>query len=375
MNITIEATLKRRMEALHEGLARRNLKGLLIHQTPYIYHLTYWLPPAWTETFLVISQNQSILVSSVTPADVHQAWNKMIAYNNFSLDSLVQPQEEALAALMEAISDLNLAGQPVGVALGSIGGHYALELAEHVQLKDATSFLYERTALKDELAIHKIRQREAMLDRAFRTAQQVIRPEMTELELYGVLYNELTNALGSPFALDCDIGSGPRTLLDEPQPTMRRLQPGETILIDLFPNLGGYVADYTRNFVLGQPSEGQRNQHAALEKALKNAESILRPGVTAAEIDRIARSTLEAEGFAKTMYQHHSGHAFGLTTPEPPVIIPANPSPLQAGMVIAIEPGIYHPEVGGMRLEGNYLITENGFERLDGFPAELVACP
>jgi Xaa-Pro aminopeptidase len=375
MNITIEATLKRRMEALQEGLGHWKLKGLLIHQTPYIYHLTHWHPPAWAETFLIISQKHSVLVSAVTPEDVHRTWDKIITYSNFSLDRLVQPQKEALAALREAIGELNLAGQLVGIAIGSVGGYYAITLAEEIQLEDATHFLHEQTAIKDELAIDEIRQREAMLDRAFRTAQQVIRPELTELDLYEAIYADLANALGSPFTLDCDLGSGLRTLLDEPQPTLKRLQPGDTILIDLFPNLGGYVADYTRNFIVGKPNDDQRNQHAALEKALQKAESILRPGVTAAEIDRITRSTLEEQGFAKTMYQHHSGHAFGLTTPEPPIIIPANPSPLQAGMVIAIEPGIYHPEVGGMRLEGNYLITENGFERLDGFPAELVACP
>jgi Xaa-Pro dipeptidase len=210
-----------------------------------------------------------------------------------------------------------------------------------------------------------------MLDRAFEKASQILRPGISELEVFEAIYTSLLDSLGAPFRLDCDIGFGANTSSAEHQPTSKKLQPGENVLIDLYPNLGGYVADYTRNFVLGSASAEQLRQHAVLEQALQAVEQLLRPGVPASEVDRAARLSIEQAGYGEFIYQHHTGHGFGLTTPEPPWIIPANHAPLQPGMLIAIEPAIYHPAQAGMRLEGDYLITETGFERLDGFPRSL----
>jgi Xaa-Pro aminopeptidase len=205
-------------------------------------------------------------------------------------------------------------------------------------------------------------------------ARDAIRPGVTETEVFGKIFTSLAQSLGGPLTLDCNFGSGPRALGDEPQPTNKPLEAGESVMIDLFPLMDGYVADYTRNFVVGPPTDGQLAQHAILETALAAAEKALRPGVRASEIDRLVRRVIQDAGYGEFAHRHHTGHAFGLTIPEPPWLIPADHTPLRAGMVIAVEPGIYHPENGGMRLEGNYIITEDGCEPLVGFPAKLIVC-
>ena len=373
MSIPNTFPFQQRLEKLQAGLIQEKFNNVLIHQNPYIFHFTGWLPPAWMSAFLLITPKHVVFISPSIPDEAAPIWSRTIEYTNFRLDEVVQSDQEALHALQAAIGELGLSGQGVAVALGSFPSTYSLPLSSMVQWSDASALLHSLTAVKDELAIAEIRKRVAMLDRAFETAGRLIRPGLTELELFSSIYASLAQSLGSPFTLDCDLGSGHRTILDEPQPTDKPLQMGETVLIDLFPNLGGYVADITRNFIVGQPTPGQERQHSILEEALSNVEKILRPGVTSSEIDRTARRCIDGSEFREFIYRHHTGHAFGVTTPEPPVIIPADRTVLQAGMVIAVEPGIYHPVNGGMRLEGNYLITEDGFEALHRFPAQLTA--
>jgi Xaa-Pro aminopeptidase len=367
-------TLARRLETLREALDKESLRGVVLNQSAYIFHITDWLPPAWANVFLVVGLEDSILVSPFAPEDTIAVWSASIVYNAFSLDELVPAPENALAALRQALSQAKLLGQSVGTRLSSIPGAFALPLQREIDWCDASNLIYAVTAVKDEAAQQAIRQRVGFLDRAFEVAAKTIKPGISELQVFGAIYSSLAQSLGGPLILDCNFGSGERSVSNEPQPTNKLLQLGETILIDLFPNLGGYVADYTRNFVVGDPTDGQRAQHVVLEKALSAAQALLRPGVLASEVDRLVRRIIEEEGFGEFAHQHHSGHAFGLTIPEPPWIIPADHTPLRSGMVIAVEPGIYHPINGGMRLEGNFIINEDGCQSLAGFPATLIAC-
>jgi Xaa-Pro aminopeptidase len=158
-----------------------------------------------------------------------------------------------------------------------------------------------------------------------------------------------------------------------PRATARRLEPGDLVLVDLYPVLDGYAADCTRTFVVGKPNPLQRKRHAALEAALAAAESRLRPGTDVSAIDDAVRATLRAAGGYDATMTHHSGHGVGLLAWEDPWIGPGAPGALAEGMAIAIEPGLYVPGWGGMRLEGNYLITATGFDRLDRFPSTLIA--
>jgi Xaa-Pro aminopeptidase len=367
-------TLARRLETLREALDKESLRGLVLSQSAYIFHFTDWLPPAWANVFLVIGLDDMILVSPFVPEDTMVVWSAAIPYNAFALDELVPATENALAALQQAVSQAKLYGQSVGTSLSALPGAFVLPLQRDIDWRDASKLMYAVTAVKDEVAQQAIRQRVGYLDRAFEVAAKTLKPGISELQVFGAIYSSLAQSLGGPLILDCNFGSGERSVSNEPQPTNKLLKPGETVLIDLFPSLGGYVADYTRNFIVGEPTDGQRAQHAVLEKALSAAKSVLRPDVLASEVDRLVRSIIEEEGFGEFAHTHHSGHAFGLTIPEPPWIIPADHTPLRSGMVIAVEPGIYHPINGGMRLEGNFIISEDGCQSLVGFPATLIAC-
>lgn len=356
-----------RLAQFQEALEKHKLNALLLHTAPYVFHLTGWLPPAWARACLVVSPLHVTLVSSIEPDDAFPIWDQVILHSIGNLAPF-------LDALDAAVGRLELDRPRLGVQAESLPGTWAVHFEQRASLEETTALLFGLTSVHDSAALEQVRRRIALLDEAFETARRVLHAGLTEIELYAEMYSTLTVGLGAPFTLECDIGSGERSLEAEPQPSKKVIEQGEVVVIDLFPNLGGYVADYCRNFVAGRASQEQIEQHRVLEKALRKAEEMLRPGLLAADLDRAVRSVIEEEGFGKLMYRHHTGHAFGLTSPEPPVILPGSDGVLRAGMVIAIEPGIYHLENGGMRLEGNFYITDEGCERLEKFPAELVQC-
>jgi Xaa-Pro dipeptidase len=370
----MKKTLERRLEAFRKAIDQGHLRGLVLNQSAHIFHLTGWHPPNFTNVFAVVGINHFILVSPFIPDEMPPVCTSSTTYVSFSLDETVVASRNAISALHQALSQANLIGQSVGVVLDTLPGAYALSLSKLVKLQDANDLVQEVTTIKDEMAQQAIRNRVAFLDQAFRIAGATIQPGVTEIEVFGAIFTSLARSLEGPLTLDCNFASGSRTLADEPGPTNKCIESGETVLIDLFPILGGYGADYTRNFVVGKATDAQLEQHAVLEKALSTAQSALRPGIAASEVDRIVRGVIEEKGYGKYIHQHHSGHAFGLAIPEPPRLISADHTPLRKGMVIAVEPGIYHPANGGMRLEGNYIITEDGCESLAGFPAILTIC-
>jgi Xaa-Pro aminopeptidase len=370
----MKSVVENRLTQFRNGMEQQGIDGLLIHQPGYVYHIIDWLPPKWIPAFLIASANDLILVSPDVPEELPVFWDSVIAYETFNLLEDFPVMDNTISALSQAISQTGLGGKKIGAVIESIPGGILEGLNKVVNIHDVTDVLFSITAVKDEAAQTAIRNREKILDRGFEIASKSIRAERSELEAFCDIYSAMVKVHGDPFVLDCCFGSGSRSLIFEPQPTTKPMHRGEVVLLDMFPNLKGYVADYTRNFVVEAPSEAQIDQHRVLEEALKSAESILRPNVSSSQLDKVVRSTIENEGYGQFMYSHHTGHGFGLFSPEPPWIIPGDQTELQPGMVIAIEPGIYHPENGGMRLEGNYIITEDGYESLAGYPAELIIC-
>lgn len=363
-----------RLATLIQAVADAGLHGLIINQAPYLFHLSGWMPTPSAPVFLVIGPRRVILVAPSDPGAPGRIWDQTLRYDAWCSDALTPATDQAIAALRVAVLDAGLHQAPVGAVLDAFPASIALSLSDDVRLHDARDVVFQATAIKDAAARQAIRERVAMLDRAFAAAALAIRPGVSELEVYGAICIELALALGAPPLVECVFGSGPRTLASEPQPTSRILATGDMVLIDLFPNLGGYVADYTRCFVVGVATDAQRRQHLALEQALAAAERALRPGIAAADLDRLVRRVIESAGYGPWCYQHHTGHGFGVLTVEPPWILPTSTTFLSEGMVVAIEPGIYHPEHGGMRLEGNYILTADGCEPLAGYPATLTEC-
>ena len=129
--------------------------------------------------------------------------------------------------------------------------------------------------------------------------------------------------------------------------------------------MNGYLSDITRNFCLGAPNEKAREIESLLLRAHREAALALKPGVSGRDIDAIARRIIVEEGYGE-QFSHGLGHALGLEIHENPRLSPLSHDILQVGDVVTVEPGVYFPGVGGMRIEDDYLITETGAERISG---------
>jgi Xaa-Pro dipeptidase len=195
-------------------------------------------------------------------------------------------------------------------------------------------------------------------------ARRIVRPGMTELEVYSGISAACTAAAERPVIVYGDFAVSPGPARRGGPPTSRVLRSGDTLILDFSVVVDGYRGDFTNTLVVGgQPSEGQRRLFDACRSALAAAEQKLRAGTRCQAVYDAVRDTFAAVGLADH-FPHHAGHGLGLAHPESPYLVRHSTEELAAGNVVAVEPGLYVEGVGGIRIEHNYLIAADGFDRM-----------
>ena len=160
-------------------------------------------------------------------------------------------------------------------------------------------------------------------------------------------------------SFDIIVASGARSALPHGIATAKRIKKGDLVIVDMGSVFCGYHSDATRTFVLGSPTKKQEEIYRIVKEAHDLAVDLVRPGVRAADIDRAARGHIERAGYAK-FFGHGTGHGTGLNVHEGPNISPLSNDIVEEGMVFTIEPGIYLPDFGGVRIEDMVLVTSKG---------------
>lgn len=171
-------------------------------------------------------------------------------------------------------------------------------------------------------------------------------------------------------AFETIVASGPNSAVPHHSPTQRVIEAGDLLKIDFGAMVDAYHADCTRTFVFGSASGWQQEIHEIVDGAAASARAAVRPGIRASELDAIARDVIAQAGYAEN-FGHGLGHGVGMDIHEFPILTAAEPAELRTGMVITIEPGIYLPGRGGVRIEDTVLVTQTGCEVLTEFPREL----
>ena len=164
--------------------------------------------------------------------------------------------------------------------------------------------------------------------------------------------------------------SGEKTGLPHGNTADRVWGEDEFLLIDFGATYNDYPADITRTFCYGEPTAQMRAMYDAVYGANKAAREFARPGVTCASVDQVARAVIEAAGLGQ-YFIHRLGHGLGLSVHELPNIVEGNDQLLQPGMVFTIEPGVYIPGIGGVRIEDNVVVTDDGIDVMTSYPREL----
>jgi len=225
-------------------------------------------------------------------------------------------------------------------------------------------------ALKDKQELALLRTSIEIASKAYLEILELLKEGVVEreaaLEMEWFMKRKGAEALG----FDIIIASGKRSGLPHGKASSKRVEKGDFILIDFGSEFQGYHSDQTRTVVCGSPSSEQQKIYRIVKEAHDKAIERVRPGIPIGDVDGAARNHIRDQGYGE-YFGHGLGHGIGLAVHEDPVVNGENKGLVQEGMVFTIEPGIYIPDWGGVRIEDMVLVTRNGAELLTYLPIEL----
>jgi Xaa-Pro aminopeptidase len=237
-----------------------------------------------------------------------------------------------------------------------------------------TENLVERLRIvkdKDEIEATRVACQQAR--RAFEVVRASLTPSMTELDVAAELEYQARRFGAKSLSFPPIVAVGPRAALPHARPTERRLGESDFTLFDWGANSGLYMSDLTRVVVTARISPKLRKIYGVVFKAQRAAIEAIGPGKTGEQVDAVARKIIERAGFGKA-FGHGLGHGLGLEVHEAPRLAVGQHVNLRPGMIVTVEPGIYVPGWGGVRIEDDVLVTRNGHEVLSDVPKQLEDC-
>ena len=255
----------------------------------------------------------------------------------------------------------------------------SLSVAEHRRLQTKVAAdrwrpvqLEPLRMIKTAAELDKIAAAAAIADGALAKLLPLIRPGASEKELAAALEYEMRKLGSEKPSFETILASGPRSALPHGTASDRRLERGDFIVIDFGATHEGYRSDITRTVCVGQASDRQREVYATVLAAQLAGLAAVRPGVLCRDVDKAGRQVIEAAGLG-AQFGHGLGHGVGLDIHESPRLSPmAGEAVLAAGMVVTVEPGVYLPDWGGVRIEDLVAVTETGCRILSQTPKALL---
>jgi Xaa-Pro aminopeptidase len=379
-----------RIARLRRRLAERGVDGAVLRRPANVYYLTGHSPGPSRPGFVVVGPERAMLVApgqvEGAPAGVRPGVDVIgYAVPGATVDFVADVDALSGEALGAAIEQAGLIGRRVGVeeaqisvrhhavVAGRVGGSGRPDGGGVVALADEVESL-RRIKDAEELAL--FRAAVAHNDVGFEAARRAIAPGATEFEIERAIVAAMEQAAGQPIDIHDDtngIISGPRTAGVVGLATGRALERSDLVIVDLNPYVDYYKGDTTRTFSVGEPAAEHRRMHESVRRSLDRMERAARPGARGRDVYAAFAETIGAAGYAAGLVGH-GGHAIGLEHLERPYMIAGEEMRLEEGMTITLEPGLYLPGVGGMRLEDNYVVGSSRLELLSHYPRELIVC-
>jgi Xaa-Pro dipeptidase len=254
---------------------------------------------------------------------------------------------------------------PRSAEIGVEKEHLTLAVAEEVTTRGGISELVDVGAEIRRMRLIKRPDEIARLDRAAAITDVVtehvisrLRAGQSELDI-AFLIGSAISERGGELSFPPLVQSGPNSALPHLEPSGRRLQQGDLVLLDFGAAVGGYKADTTRMAVVGKQSDRQSEIHRVVLEAHDAAIAAILSGVTTGEVDAAARRVIEGAGYGENFF-HRVGHGLGLEGHEDPSLDPGSATVLEPGMVFTVEPGVYIAGFGGVRIEDDVVVEEGG---------------
>lgn len=225
--------------------------------------------------------------------------------------------------------------------------------------------------IKSPEELECLRKAESIGDAAFTAILDFLRPGISELEAAARLEYEMKLHGAHGFSFDTIMASGLHSSMPHAIPDEKKLEYGDFVTMDFGCIYRGYCSDMTRTVVLGKASEKQKEIYQTVLQAQEAALAKVRAGVRGCEVDKVARELITKAGYG-SYFGHGLGHSVGLFIHEEPRLSPNDQTVLQPNMIETVEPGIYVPGFGGVRIEDMVIVTEDGCENLTHSPKHLI---
>ena len=315
------------------------------------------------EAALLLSENEAVLLTDSRYTE--QAKGETVGL------TIVDDRRWRLAATAEAISKRSYGRVVFPSARASYHWFEEMEKLGDFTLVSAQDPVASLRRTKSPEEVDCLRKAAAIADEAFAALIPELRVGMSEAEIalrLEVLIRE-TEAEGIAFGVNASTGAN--TALNHYNPSLnpQPLAEGDLLLFDFGACYGGYRSDITRSVSVGKPQEKAREIYGIVLRANLAAIDAVQSGAPASEVDAVARDLIAEAGYAD-YFGHGLGHGIGLEVHEPPGLTPLNDAPLEVGMTATIEPGIYLPGFGGVRIEDDVVVLEGGCEVITGFPKD-----
>jgi Xaa-Pro aminopeptidase len=361
-----------RLDRVRSSLEAHQLAGLLVSQPESRYYLSGYaghdLPPRDSAGYLLITQHEALLLTD--PRTTEQAEQEAPGYEVVTYSAGARGP----AAVAEAIGALGLGR----VGFESIHLPYAIwhEISSSVdgssELRPVDALVDELRVIKDADELASLQEAIDVLDQCLADVLRRIEPGLTERQVARMVELYLLEHADGP-AFPSIVASGPNASVPHAVPSHRRIEEGEVLKIDIGARARGYCSDMTRTVCLGKPRDARLSElHAIVLEAQEHAERSLRPGMTGREGDALSRDVIARAGYGKS-FTHSLGHGIGLEVHEPPWLSQTRgDDTLRPGMVFSIEPGIYQPGWGGVRIEDLVVLEESGPRVLCHSPKDLL---
>ena len=353
----------RRVAALVDGLTTAHSDGLLLTSLPNIRYLTGF---SGSSALLVVTPRDVVLITDFR-------YQTQVAEEVGDLARIVIESSSLWTGLWQQLAQLN-GLQVLGFETAHIIHRDFQRLNEagsRWQWRPTADLVETLRERKDETEIARISRAADVATTALERTLPQVRAGLSELAVAGILERELRNAGSEGFAFPSIVASGPRSALPHAHSSARELEAGDFLLMDFGAVVDGYCSDLTRTVVIGSASDEHRGVYDVVRVANQRGAAGVRAGMSGRDADALAREYIEAAGLG-ALFGHSLGHGIGLEVHEAPRLARTAEGMLAEGAVVTIEPGVYRPGWGGVRIEDDVVLDAHGPRVLTNFPRELI---
>jgi Xaa-Pro aminopeptidase len=349
-----------RLERIYEEMGRRNLSRWIVSNR---FNVRYLSGFTGDTGWLVVEPDSAVLITDFRFEE--QAGQEVHAGVRIVID-----KRDVLTAACDALAKVEgrIGFESEALAYAAFEKLAGAVQAELVPVEGLAESLRK---IKDSAEIASLARAVEVGDTVFEEIVKEIRTGMTEVDLAARIDFLLRRRSTDVPPFKTIVASGERSSLPHATPTDRVIGKGDLVKMDFGASLDGYCSDLTRTVVMGKASERQREIHQVVLDAQLKAEAGIRAGVKGSEADGLARQHIESRGFGDK-FGHSLGHGVGLEVHEEPRLSQKNETPLESGMVTTVEPGIYIPGWGGVRIEDMVVVEDGGCRVLTSATKRLI---